>query len=212
MQTCSFCHKETEKIVKGLCHACYYRQKRRGTLDYFVPKKKGPCINCGATPTVARGLCDKCYCRWKTHGDVTKGKPEKWGQAQHHPLQKLWSGMMRRCNSPKTQNYKNYGGRGISVCERWHTFWNFVEDMGDRPSLSHSIDRINNNGNYEPGNCRWATHNEQARNKRNTVLSEELAKEIRRRLAFGDSVSAIAKALKLPYDRVYSIKSMNIWQ
>lgn len=78
-----------------------------------------------------------------------------------------WVGMIRRCYSANNPAYKYYGGRGIAVCARWlESFPNFVADMGPRPSAKHSIDRINNDGNYEPGNCRWATASEQARNKR----------------------------------------------
>lgn len=77
----------------------------------------------------------------------------------------IWRGLLARCKNPNNPKYKHYGGRGISVCERWNTFENFYEDMGD-PSPELSIDRINNDGNYEPGNCRWATRSEQRRNQR----------------------------------------------
>lgn len=76
-----------------------------------------------------------------------------------------WRGMKERCLNPNNSHYKNYGGRGIKVCERWMEFLSFLEDMGERPSHK-TLDRINNDGNYEPANCRWATDREQRANKR----------------------------------------------
>jgi len=78
--------------------------------------------------------------------------------------------MRDRCRNPLTTAWVNYGGRGIQFCERWDNFENFLADMGPRPSDNHSIDRINNDGNYEPGNCRWATRKEQQNNRRNTSM------------------------------------------
>jgi hypothetical protein len=77
-----------------------------------------------------------------------------------------WDNMIQRCTNTAHQSYKNYGQRGIVVCERWHNFNNFFEDMGNRTSTLHSIDRINNDLGYFKENCRWATASEQARNKR----------------------------------------------
>lgn len=76
-----------------------------------------------------------------------------------------WNSMIARCTNPKNNRYEYYGARGITVCERWRVFANFLEDMGERPD-SKTLDRINLHGNYEPGNCRWATDMEQAANRR----------------------------------------------
>lgn len=79
-------------------------------------------------------------------------------------IYRIWVGILQRCNNPKRTEFRYYGGRGISVCERWLKFENFLLDVGERP-LNHSIDRIDNAGNYEPGNVRWATRKEQMKNK-----------------------------------------------
>jgi hypothetical protein len=75
-----------------------------------------------------------------------------------------WKNMRRRCSDPTHENYQRYGGRGIKVCARWESFENFLADMGERPE-GKEIDRKDNNGNYEPGNCRWVTHAENVRNR-----------------------------------------------
>lgn len=96
----------------------------------------------------------------RTHGMRMRGEKTKGYRS--------WASMRNRCSNPKTKGYHNYGGRGISVCDRWSDFSNFISDMGEPISEDLSIDRINTNGNYEPGNCRWATAYEQANNLRTT--------------------------------------------
>ena len=84
-----------------------------------------------------------------------------------------WSAMLQRVgvrSGGKARDIANYRERGITVCERWLVYTNFLDDMGPRPSPKHSLDRINNDGNYEPGNCRWATSTEQNRNTRANIL------------------------------------------
>lgn len=90
---------------------------------------------------------------------------------------KTWASMKRRCNDTGQQNYKYYGGRGIKVCARWlekkgKGYLNFLSDLGRRPTIKHSIDRIDNNGNYEPDNCKWSTHTEQMNNTRRICGTE----------------------------------------
>lgn len=102
--------------------------------------------------------------RKEIHGGASSGKT---------PTYRCWLGIKKRCCNLKEPAYYKYGGRGIIVCERWiNSFENFLADVGERPSSLHSLDRIDNDGNYEPGNVRWATSSEQARNRRsNHILS-----------------------------------------
>jgi hypothetical protein len=81
----------------------------------------------------------------------------------------VWGKMRQRCENPRDKSYPRYGGRGIKVCKRWQSFENFLADMGEPPSPVYSIDRINNDGHYEPGNCRWATNKQQCNNTRFNV-------------------------------------------
>lgn len=81
------------------------------------------------------------------------------------PAYRSWESARARCNNPNNPDYAGYGGRGIRVCERWNDFTTFLSDMGERPR-GHTLDRIDVNGNYEPGNCRWATHSDQSLNRR----------------------------------------------
>jgi hypothetical protein len=85
---------------------------------------------------------------------------------------KSWADMIQRCENPKKFGYEYYGGRGITVCERWHNFEDFYADMGDKPTPKHTLERNRVDGNYDPNNCVWATQKEQQNNKRNNRIIE----------------------------------------
>lgn len=102
-----------------------------------------------------------CYQRQRASQTMTRH-----GESKSTPEYRAWLNMRTRCSNSRLVYFKYYGGRGIEVCERWHVFENFLADMGRRPTAKHSIDRINPDGHYEPGNCRWATWPEQSNNQR----------------------------------------------
>lgn len=126
-----------------------------------------------------------------------------------------WGSMIQRCTNPNSPSWPRYGGRGIVVCDSWKRFENFFADMGERGN-GLTLDRIDNNGNYEPGNCRWATWSTQAinkpYNKGNSKLTREQADDIRRLKANGDTSKYIAEIFDVSVGAVKSIVAGRTWR
>lgn len=140
---------------------------------YVTPKgqsfRKFECkCDCGNIKNVVlsdlrKGNTSSCGC---IHKEIFSNVITKHG-LRYHPLYETWKGMKQRCSNPNHQDYIDYGGRGITVCNRWrNSFSNFLEDMGEKPSPEYSIERRNNNEGYDPENCYWATKSEQMKNRR----------------------------------------------
>lgn len=132
---------------------------------------------------LAKGFCSKHYQRFVKYNDpfFVKRELKQHGMARA-PEYKIWAGMKARCFNENNDSYKDYGGRGITVCEEWkNSFMNFHNDMGKRPGYNYQIDRIDNDGNYEPSNCQWITGIENNRKMPSKKLNMEKAIEIRYR-------------------------------
>ena len=115
--------------------------------------------------SVKRGNTKSCGCLLRENGRKTAKLNTTHGM-RYTKEYECWKSMKQRCSNPNKDGYKNYGGRGIKVCDRWlNSFENFYADMGPKP-VGHSIDRINNDGNYEPKNCKWSSNSDQAYNRR----------------------------------------------
>lgn len=115
---------------------------------------------------LCRGRTASCGCLARDVHRVSCRDIRRTHSASRHPLFRLWHGMLGRCERPNHSAYPIYGGRGVKVCEEWHDPWKFFADVGERPGEGYSLDRIDNDGHYEPGNVRWADRKTQMRNCR----------------------------------------------
>lgn len=125
---------------------------------------------------------------------------------------RIWKGIKARCFNTKVREYKNYGGRGITMHPAWRDDYNaFLRDVGRRPSEEHTIDRIDNNRGYEPDNCRWATSTQQARNTRVVKLSVEAAQKIRARVNSGERYPKIAANFGVSISTIWMVATGKTW-
>ncbi len=160
-----------------------------------------------------KGYCTKHHNRAVRHGDPLGGRrmhgmtgTKEWYS---------WISMKQRCYNSNDRGYKNYGGRGIRVCERWTDermgFLNFLSDLGKCPE-GLMLERINNDGDYEPGNCKWATRTEQNRNKRNSILhGMAIPNKARQMYADGVPRNVISELLEISESVVGAIVNNVIW-
>jgi hypothetical protein len=146
--TVSFLFTDEKKIRRAEC-VCSCGGNKNPQLSAL---RTGATRSCGCLQK------EEAAAKRVRHGAMHRGK--RW------PEYNVWNAMRGRCSNPKSKSYSNYGGRGIRVCERWNDFGLFIEDMGRRPSPELTIERKNNDGNYEPGNCVWASREVQRRNRR----------------------------------------------
>lgn len=154
-----------------------------------------------AVNTLRSGLVRSCGCMLV---ETSRRRATKHGQ-YGTPAYKSWDSMVQRCTNPRQTGYARYGAVGVTVCERWRVFENFLADMGERPN-GMSLDRIDNARGYEPGNCRWATGRQQRMNQGRGSLTEAQAASVRKlRSETGWGPKRIAEHLSVPRGAVSGI-------
>lgn len=183
---------------------------RAPSTSYGATRWKARCdLPCGSetfvfSTALTFGRTKSCGRHSGTHGQ-SGGRGSKPSGAY-----RSWCEMFQRCTNSNREKYADYGGRGIIVCERWCVFENFYADMGDRPA-GMSLEREKLNGNYEPGNCRWATTREQSRNRRSTVVTFDNVQEIVGRFEYGETQVSIAKRFGIAAGYIGKIIHGDVW-
>jgi hypothetical protein len=150
----------------------WYTKRRSGGKAIWVCQCDCGIIREVVSSNLLGGLTTSCGTCTPRKGPMTHG-------ASYTPEYRIWAGIKTRCCNKNSNGYTNYGKRGIQICSRWlDSFETFLADMGPRPSSKHSIDRIDNDGDYTPENCRWTTGTEQCNNKQNNHLLSAFEKTL----------------------------------
>lgn len=175
MKICSVDKCDRKHQAKGFCAAHYKRSKKETFYAMEAPivsiELKECSISLCRETYYALDMCRMHWVRYNKGQDVLSPKFGSQSRLKH-PLYNTWRSMKQRCFNSNSTAYRYYGGRGITICDYWlgkNGFTNFINDMGKRPTKNHSIDRIDNDGNYEPNNCKWSTKKQQIKNRRISI-------------------------------------------
>lgn len=211
MKTCSYCGASVDKLALGRrCHACERERKK----DWADANRVHVREQQAARREAKHDEIAEYHRAWReAHGRGGLGhvSGEAHPKFQHGRSRtreyQSWLHAKLRCTDKTDSQWPNYGGRGIRMCDEWlESFTAFFEHVGKCPSRHHQIDRINNNGNYEPGNVKWSTRRQQARNRRTTKLTDAQVDEVYRRAVAGERTTDLANEYGIHQSYVSHIK------
>jgi len=216
MRICKIPGCNNKHLSGGYCSKHYARYNKYGDPNYSKYDRNHSmfCAVRGCeNQYYCKGYCEKHYSKFKKYGNPQHIEKEQHGM-DATPEYWAWSSMKKRCYNSNNSNYCHYGGRGIVVCDKWrNSFMAFIEDMGLKPFPKAQIDRIDNDGNYEPDNCMWATSTENNRHTSKTKLDINKAEEIRQLYKTGKILQReIAVMYGIKRATVSAVMRKKIWK